>query len=189
MNGYHKCEIIYFCLVLLFDVITTLHSTEPLKNPSQLPCRVNMTSTCLNYEITKWDQKNIGNKLKEWIRSISIEWKYNEFLTSGNHCKVFTKLENDAFEKYAPGAYDPYIIMIGKDASNFAKSKDENYRSIENTTKPKLHGPTWADLNNGYEWIINETPEGISIRLSDDAILGNGLYYGLLHGDHMKLGN
>ena len=98
MNGYHKCEIIYFCLFLLFDVITTLHSTEPLKNPSQLPCRVNMTSTCLNYKITKWNQKNIGNELKEWIRSITIKWKYNEFLTSGNHCKVFTKLENDAFE-------------------------------------------------------------------------------------------
>ena len=189
MNGYPKCVRIYCSLFLLFDVLTTLHSIEPSKNPPQLQCRVNMTSTCLDYEITKWNQKNIRNKLKEWVRSIAIKWKYNEFLTSGNHCKVFSKLKNNALEKYAPGAYDPYIIMIGKDASNFAKSKDEKYRSIENTTKPKLHGPIWADLNNGYEWIINETLDEISIRLSDDAILGNGLYYGLPSGDNMKLGN
>ena len=64
----------------------------------------------------------------------------------------------------------------------------DKHRCIDNMIKPKLYGPIWADLNNRHEWIIDENSKGLSARLSDDAILGNGLYYGSLSGDDMKLG-
>ena len=148
-----------------------------------------MNSICPNDKITKWNKKNVGKNLKEWLRSISIEWKYNEYSIGGNGCKVFSKIRHDTFEMYAPGAYDPHIIMFGKDESTFSVSNDEQIRRNKNTTKHKLRGPIWADLNNSYQWIINKTLHGVSVRLSDMAVLANGLYYGYLSGDGIQLGD
>ena len=163
--------------------------TESVKNPSKLQCLVNMNSICPNDKITKWNKKNVGKNLKEWLRSISIEWKYNEYLIGENDCKVFSKVRHDTFEMYAPGVYDPHIVMFGKDATTFNVSNDEQIRRIENTTKHKLRGPIWADLNNRYQWIINKTLQGVSVRLSDKAVLANGLYFGYLSGDGIQLGD
>ena len=171
-------------ILLLFYVITILHAA----NPSQLQCKLNMSSTCLDHNISQWNKKNVGKNLKEWIKSINMEWKYDEYSANGYHCKVFLKLKNDVFERYAPGAFDPDILMFGKVENNLKIFKYEKNRRIDNSRKPRLHGPIWADLNNCHEWIIDESSKGLSVRLSEDAILGNGLYYGSLSGDDMKLG-
>ena len=179
-------EIMLF--TLLFIATTIPNTTDSFNNPLQFQCRINMTSRCFNHQITKWNYKNVGKKLKQWIKSVVIEWKYEEYTIRGSHCKVFYKLENRVFEKYAPGAFDPDVIMIGKIDNSLNASREDKHMCIDNMIKPKLYGPVWADLNNRHEWIIDENSKGISVRLSEDAILGNGLYYGSLSGDDIKLG-
>ena len=78
--------------------------------------------------------------------------------------------------------------MFGKVENNLQIFEYEKHRRIDNNRKPRLHGPIWADLNNRHEWIIIQGHQGVSVKLSDDAILGNGLYYGVLGGYEMKLG-
>ena len=175
-------------ILLLFNVITISHLERFLTNPLQLQCKLNMSSTCPDHDITQWNKKNVGKNLKEWIKSINIEWKYDEYSAGGHHCKVFLKLKNDVFETYAPGAFDPDILMFGKIENNLQIFRYEKHRHIDNSRKPRLHGPIWADLNNRHEWIIIKSHQGVSVRLSDDAILGNGFYYGVLGGYEMKLG-
>ena len=175
-------------IILLFYVITILHAVKSVANPSQLQCKLNMSSTCLDHNISQWNKKNVGKNLKEWIKSINMEWKYDEYSANGYHCKVFLKLKNDVFERYAPGAFDPDILMFGKVENNLKIFEYEKHRRIDNNRKPRLHGPIWADLNNRHEWMIIQSHQGVSVKLSDDAILGNGLYYGVLGGYEMKLG-
>ena len=187
-NNAHWRKMRELFILLLFNVITIIHVARSLRSPSQLQCKLNMSSTCPDHDITQWNKKHVGKNLKEWIKSINIEWKYDEYVASGHHCKVFLKLKNDVFETYAPGAFDPDILMLGKVESNLKIFEYEKHRRIDNSRKPRLHGPIWADLNNRHEWIIIQSHQGVSVKLSDDAILGNGLYYGVLGGYEMKLG-
>ena len=52
----------------------------------------------------------------------------------------------------------------------------------------QFQGPIWADLNNHFEWSFKYYPDKISAKLSPDAILRNGLYYGFLNNNELKIG-
>ena len=55
--------------------------------------------------------------------------------------------------------------------------------------KPKTIGPIWADMHNGHEWNIKQTPgKHLSAHVSSEALFGNGLYYGTLNNDQLRLG-
>ena len=49
----------------------------------------------LDHNISQWNKKNVGKNLKEWIKSINMEWKYDEYSADGYHCKVFLKFKNE----------------------------------------------------------------------------------------------
>ena len=180
-------------LLALFScpVIITFNGVDSSEDMSSIQCRTNMTSTCPNYKITKWNTRHVRRHLKEWIKSVSIEWKTDEPSLGGNHCKAFIMKRNEFFYNYAPDAISPDVIILGKIIqqrdNEKIQSKFQNYKS-NISRKPKLHGPIWADFSNRHEWTIERQPNKLMARLSHDATLGSGLYYGVLTNDEMKLG-
>ena len=147
----------------------------------QIQCRTEIKSICPNIGISKWNKKNVGRQLKKWITSVSVEWTFDKFTpTDADHCKLFTMKPNYFFHKFAPDATSPDVMMIGKIVP---PDKTSHYQ------RPKLVGPIWADMHNGHEWNINEEPgKHLSARISEDALFGNGLYYGILNNDQLRLG-
>ena len=179
-----KMFVIKFLSVFLFYILTN-NVVESSNNIQSIMCRTNMTSTCSSYKVTKWNKRNVGRHLKEWIKSISIEWKFDEmFLDEASHCKAFIIKKNEFFYKYAPDVISSDVIILAKimHQSNVEKS------NIKISESPKLHGPSWVDLNNRNEWEIEQHPHRVTARLLKDAVLANGLYYGELSSDDMKLG-
>ena len=79
--------------------------------------------------------------------------------------------------------------MLGKVMHQNKKSKYTKYENIKKLKTPQRYGPIWADLGNEYEWNIRQNAQGGSAGLISDAVLGNGLYYGILNNDQMMLGN
>ena len=171
-------DLVFVCLV--FFAIILFNDVDSLSYVSLFQCRTYMTSTCPNFEITKWNTKNVGKNLKEWIKSVSIEWKSQQHLPSGRHCKAFVVKKNSFFYQYAPDVISPNIIILGKLMHD---------NEVGNTKTPKLYGPVWADVNNQAEWSIIQHGQGITARLSLEAVLRNGLYYGVLNNNQMKIGN
>ena len=188
-----KGEMIFrFGFVLLFSlsfVLVMLSFVESSKNFSSFQCRLNMTSTCANNEVNKWNTKNIAKNLKEWIKSIAVEWKVHETIVGGRHCKVFIVKKNNIFNDFASDFLSPNTVMLGKVMHQNKKSKYTKYENIKKLKTPQLYGPIWADLGNEYEWNIRQNAQGGSAGLISDAVLGNGLYYGILNNDQMMLGN
>ena len=168
-------------IVLLFVVLYIKISLV-----SSLECYTYMTSTCQNNIITKWNRKNVGKILKEWITSVSIEhrndsaamnWTNQESYSRGKHCKKIAVKRNKFFYKFAPEIYSPSIKILGK-----LSHEDDG----KNLLRKKFVGPVWADINDQNEWVINR--ERATFGLSKDAVLHNGLYYGILNNEHMKIG-
>ena len=181
----------FFVLFVSNPVIMIFGIVESLENKTSIQCRTNMTSTCADYKITKWNKKDVGRHLKNWIKSVLIEWNANEQSLAGKHCKAFIVKRNTFFNQYAPDAVSPNVIILAKikqqnDAKTTKNTFEKYNRNIPNT--PKFYGPIWADLSNSHEWGIERHPNNARARLSPDAILGNGLYYGFLNNDEMKLG-
>ena len=150
-------------------------------------CSTYMTSTCQNNKITKWNHKNIEDNLKEWITSVSVthlndseamKWKNQGIDSRGKHCKTIAVKRNEFFYRYAPEIYSPNITVLGK-----LSHEDDG----KNPLLKRFVGPVWADINDQYEWVI-DTREGGTSGLSNDAVLHNGLYYGVLDNDYMKIG-
>ena len=169
--------------VLAFLSITngiTTHTTEDGEN-SSIRCRTEIRSICPSNVISNWNSKNVGKELKKWIRSISVEWNVDKFTpNNGLYCKLFTMKPNYFFHKFAPDATSPDVMMIGK---------IEPPNQTSHYQRPKLVGPIWADMHNGPEWNIEETPgKHLSAHVSSNALLGNGLYYGILNNDQLRLG-
>ena len=159
-------------------------------NSKSTKCYTSMESKCINNEITKWNTKNVGKHIKEWIRSIEIDYYPESKPHNELHCKAFIMKEMPFFSQFDPDVISPYGVILG----NTLPEDDENHEeqlkeSKQNspTVKLKFDGPVWADLNN-EEWIIEEFENKMRARLSPDAILRNGLYYGVLNNDEMRIG-
>ena len=150
-----------------------------------------MTSSCKNSEITKWNKKNVGQHIKQWIKSVVIEHFTNGQPSNEAHCKAFVMKEMPFFSKFDPAIISSYGVIFGNTLhGRSAEFNEESNEANSNSSSMKVHfdGPVWADLNNDYEWIIEDFQTKMTAKLSPDAILRNGLYYGELNNDEMKIG-
>ena len=117
----------FFMLLVSTPDIILFEIAESLENKTSIQCRINMTSTCANYKITKWNKKDVGRHLKNWIKSILIEWKGKEQSIVGSHCKAFIVKRNTFFNQYAPDAVSPNVIILAKiKQQNDAKTTNDN---------------------------------------------------------------
>ena len=168
---------------LFFFLITcsVVPISSKFEQDGQIRCRTEIKSSCKNNYISKWNRKNVGLQLKKWMRSISVEWNVDRFATdNGRHCKLFSMKPNYFFHKFAPDATSPDVMMIGK---------IEPPNLTSHYQRPRIFGPIWADMHNGHEWNIKQTPgKHLSAHVSSDAMFGNGLYYGKLNNDQLRLG-
>ena len=150
-----------------------------------------MISSCKNDEITKWNKKNVGQHIKQWIKSVVIEHLTNGQPSNEAHCKAFVMKEMPYFSHFDPEIISQYGAILGNIFSGENVSLDEESKEEESKSssmKLQFDGPVWADLNNDHEWIIEEFEHKMTAKLSPDAILRNGLYYGELNNDKMKIG-
>ena len=132
-------------------------------------CSNNITSTCPNYEITNWNKKNIGQNIKEWIKSLRIEWNPQVPSFGDRQCNTFLIKKHTFFHNYGPDKIPDASMFLGK-------VMHANELTV------------WADLNNREEWIITQNLRKASARLHKKAVLKNGLYYGILNNNQIKLG-
>ena len=175
-------------LVILFIKIILFfphHVHSSIKFPSAtstIKCNLKMTSTCPEYIKTKWNRKNVGLNLKEWFKSIRIEGKTEKYDIRGRHCKVIFVQDDRFFPEMLPDFIIPQTVILGKMAPQ--------YKSLY-TQSTKLYGPVWADINNREEWVINmhNNNQQMHAALAEGAILRNGIYYGVLNNDQVKIGN
>ena len=173
-------SILVSLLYLTFVMFNVVDSSNSVLSPQ---CRTHLKSSCPNYTITKWNKNDVSQNLKSWIRTIFIEWNIDKIVPGGRHCKMFVMKPNYFYHKYAPDATSPDVMII-------AKIMPENNSDSNSNKRPKLYGPVWADIHNGHEWNIKETPgRQLSAKVSSDALLANGLYYGVINNDQLKLGN
>ena len=150
-------------------VLVMLKLREPTTISPSSRCSTNITSTCLSYKITKWNKKNIARHIKEWVKSLRIEWNPQSPTSEGKQCNAFLIKKHTFFHNYGPDAIPDEAMFLGK----FAQSNE-----FENTESHTVHGPVWVDLNNGQEWIITQFQNlrRASARLNKNAVLKNGLY-------------
>ena len=179
-------------LVLFLIVITQFIFVESLSNRHFSFPNANVSSICPNNDITKWNTKNVSQILKEWIKSVSIQWNADERVPCERHCKIFAMKPNYFVDEYAPNKTFPDIMMIGK-VEDIYKSKMKNKKYGTNTeiNKPaKLHGPIWMDIHSGYNWDINHNQQHgkLSGQIKSRALFLSGLYYGALNNEQLKLG-
>ena len=151
-----------------------------------------MISNCKSNEITKWNKKNVGQHIKQWIKSVVIEHLTNGQPSNEAYCKAFVMKEMPFFSNIDPKIISPYGVILGNVFSEQNISLDEESHEEESISSPmklQFDGSVWADLNNDHEWIIENFGDKMSAKLSPDAILRNGLYYGELNNNEMKIGN
>ena len=150
-----------------------------------------MISSCKNNEITKWNKKNVGQHIKQWIKSVVIEHFINGQPSNEAHCKAFVMKEMPFFSHFDPEIISQYGVILGNVFSGENAYLDEESKEeelISSSMKLQFDGSVWADLNNDHEWIIENFEDKMSAKLSPDAILRNGLYYGKLDNHEMKIG-
>ena len=156
---------LYLYQMLAFLCITNIITTQTSKDGenSSIRCRTEIKSICPKDMISNWNSKNVGKELKKWIRSISVEWNVDKFIpNNGLYCKFFTMKPNYFFHKFAPDATSPDVMMIGK---------IEPPNQTSHYQRPKLIGPIWADMHNGHEWNIEETPGKHLSCFSEESVL------------------
>ena len=161
-----------------------------INNSVAFKCFTYMTSTCRNDVITKWNKNNIGQNLKQWVKSVSIEkidektaelWSQTQdYHKGGKHCKTITTRWNDVFPDTDPELYSPNITILGKVTH---RDDGKNWEPRQR----KFIGPIWATINDQYEWYIDDK-DGQTSGLSNGSKLHNGFYYGILNNEHMKIG-
>ena len=178
-------RILIICIVILF--IVTLCPSFCISASTK--CHTFMTSTCKDNDITNWNTNNIGKHIKRWIKSIIFEYRKNEQSSGESNCKALIMKEMPFFSNFAPDVISRYGVVIG----NILPKSFESYNKIFDgepspTMTIQFQGPIWADLNNHFEWKVESDQEKITARLSLDSILRNGLYYGVLNNNEMKLG-
>ena len=90
-----------------------------------------------------------------------------------------------------PDIISPYGVILGNVLSGQNASLDDESKkeeAVSSSMNLQFDGSVWADLNNDHEWIIEDLEDKMSAKLSPDAILRNGLYYGELNNNEMKIG-
>ena len=148
---------------------------------STIKCNMKITSTCPDLTVTKWNTKNVGRKMKKWIKSIKFEGNVEKFDVKSKNCKAIFVKEDNFFANESPDIFSPETIIIGKLMPQY---KDMYEKST------KFSGPVWVDMNNRKEWniLFHKNKRKMLAELTDSAILGNGLYYGELDNDQAKIG-
>ena len=133
----------------------------------------------------------MGKHIKEWIKSVVIEFYKEEQRSSEIYCKTFIMKEMPFFSRFGPDVISPYGVILGntlpqkKEIPGVERSQSED---IDSSMTLQFDGPVWADLNNDQEWVIDDYPDKKVARLLPDAILRNGLHYGILDNNLMKIG-
>ena len=174
--------------LLSYHLIIYNLALEPSNNETNKPpqCRTEIKSICPNNKVSRWNRINVSKELKKWIRSVSVQWEFDRYIPNDNsHCKMFTMKPNYFFYQFAPDATSLDVMIIGN-----VEPPNETSKSINTKfQRPKIIGSIWADMHNGHEWNIKEIPrKRLSAHVSSDAILGNGLYYGVLNNNQLRLG-
>ena len=132
-------------------------------------------SLCPNNVTSKWNKQDIASSLREWIKSIRPEMPNN---ATGKVCNMLTLAEYKLHSNVHPEKFSPYMVIIGK---------SPRCGNVNGKYDDKFIGPVWADINSQYEWLINRKTKRIS-RLSEKAVLHNGLYYGVINRDPLDIG-
>ena len=152
-------------------------------------CYSFLLSTCPNNNISAWNTKDVGENLKEWIKSLAFEQlggsettslSYGVLNDGGRHCKIIVQTPYDFHYKHSPEVYSSYTTLLGKLKHNEDGSED--------TKRKKFYGPVWADINDQHEWITRDQPQRRFVAISKHALLHNGLYYGILGNENIQLG-
>ena len=152
-------------------------------------CLTDVYSDCPNNKITKWNQRNIGENLKNWLKSVNVVrlneteaelWHERDIDDRGKHCKTLVVKRFEYFHQHLPEIFSPNITILGK---------LEHAQARWYPARVKFHGPVWADINDQMEWYIDDkaAPDAIS-GLSEGALLHNGMYYGTLNNEKMAIG-
>lgn len=162
-------------------------------------CSMHMTSTCPNGVVSRWNKRNIGIHLKEWIKSVARVKQSAQKLSKNQtvsdrkkYCNTIAVRRSEYFYTNAPDlieTYSPNITVIGK------VIQDQN-DSHEN--KKKFVGPVWADITDQHEWFFDKSgtyrTSGIYSGIdgptaqAQQAVFHNGLYYGILDNYELKIG-
>ena len=132
-------------------------------------------SLCPNNVTSKWNKRDIASSLREWIKSIRPEMPNN---ATEKVCNMLTLAEYKLHSNVHPEKFSPYMVIIGK---------SPRCGNVNGKYDDKFIGPVWADINSQYEWLINRKTKRIS-RLSEKAVLHNGLYYGVINRDPLDIG-
>ena len=140
-----------------------------------------MTSTCPDNVVTSWNTNDkISDNLMKWIKGVTFH-KPGKDVANGKHCKTISTKKNDFFSLMAREIYSPNVNILGK----VAHHDDDKDRE---PSRRKFVGPIWATMNDQFEWIFeNNKQNKLEAKLSTEALLHNGLYYGTLDNDVLSL--
>ena len=163
---------------LPIDVDSSINIPQP---SSTIKCNMKITSTCPDLTVTKWNTKNVGRKIKKWIKSIKFEGNVEKFDVKSKNCKAIFVKDDNSFANESPDMFSSETVIIGKLMPQY---KDVYEKST------KFSGPVWVDMNNRKEWniLFHKNKRKMLAELAETAILGNGIYYGELDNDQAKLG-
>ena len=141
-------------------------------------CSTTMSSTCSGLAVTKWNTKAVEQRLKEWINSLTFTISEHE-MESKNKCIEFFITKNEYFHNYGTDAISDKVMLFGR------VLRKDHFKLMNKVT---FQGPVWADLNNPAGWDIIKDSRGV-LRVKKKNNLRNGLYYGHLNNQYMKIGN
>ena len=176
----HSCTVLILSVLLLIK--SYLHFVSHYQNKlGDSQCTNQMTSICLDNKVTKWNRENVGYELKQWIKSVSFELNPSNYkIGEENNCKQLFCTKNDFFHRYGPDAISDQVMIFGNLNHHQKTYFGENI---------EFKGPVWADLNNPDDWKIMEFSRGVfQIKLHQNASLRNGLYYGKLNNEELRIG-
>ena len=179
-----KFTFLFFILFLKIIIFLSYDVSSSINIPndaSTIKCNMKITSTCPDLKITKWNTKNVGQKIKKWIQSVRFDGNVEKFNIEGHHCKAIFVKQDTFFSKESPDMFSSETVIISKLMPQYKDVYDKS---------TKFEGPVWVDLNNRKEWNIffHKNKREMFAELADKAVLGNGLYYGELDNDQAKLG-
>ena len=145
-------------------------------------CYTRMTSTCPDNVITPWNaNKHVPDNLLQWIKSVTVE-VLTKNVAVGKHCKTITVKKSDFFSKLEWNVYSPNVTILGK-------VNDKDVGADINPKQRAFIGPIWATINDQFEWKLENPWKNVAkAKLDTKAVLHNGLYYGAIDNDEMRIG-
>ena len=155
-----------------------LYIMSDVSNSTTFDCFTNLKSVCPNNVLTQWNKRQVGESLKLWIKSVSLEklgnhsatfWKNQGHEFRGQHCKSFSITKNKYHLDRNPGLYSTNVTRFGK------VTHDDDGSDFEFQER-KYVGPVWFTINDPFEWNFDHTEGGVS-GLAKNATIHNGIYY------------